>query len=154
MEIKLSVDLPTVGVQEGRLVGVDMVMVCAAGGTEAGMKVVCHPLYLGYGNVRWQNLVQLVCQLWTVNFSGVKMGRHRAGMHSGIRTAGAHNFHFAAQKGGQPFLQCFLHADAVGLYLPTVVACAVIRKVYEISHRLFCSFRTILISAAKVRKYG
>ena len=124
-----------------------VVAVHAAGGREAGVKVVGHTLNPADGDVAGQQLVQLIGQLPTVNLTGrIEVGHHHAGMDAGIRAPCSCHDNFTTQQQRQGPLQARLHGVAVGLYLPPVVAGAVVAESYKISHcgckvtKIICNF--------------
>ena len=107
------------------------------------MHLVAHGLCLLYGDVLWQQTVQLIHQLFAVDALlgleprlGVEVCHHHAGVHSRIGAPCSRHADLLAEKRRERPLQLFLHRHPVGLYLPTVVVGSVISESDEVSHRL------------------
>ena len=58
--------------------------------------------------------------------SMVEMGHHHAGMHTCICTASTHYCDIGTEQRGECLLQLMLNRIAIGLYLPSVIACSII----------------------------
>ena len=120
---------------EGVLGRRHVVVIGARGGTEAGMGIALHGLHPLHGYILWEETVELVGKAGTVNsLLGIEVGNHLQGMNTGIGAPGTDNGGLFTQECGECLLQALLHGDAVGLYLPAMIGCAVIGKGDEKSH--------------------
>ena len=98
------------------------------------MCIRAHGTHPAHRYIRRQQAVQLVGQQSGINHPvGIEVGHHQRSMHTGIGTPRPRYLYLAAQQGGQRTHQTFLHAYAIGLYLPAVVGSTIIRKINEIS---------------------
>ena len=113
---------------EGVLGGSDVVMIGARGGTETGVGIGTYRPYTLYGYIGWEQAIELVCHALTVDaLFGIEMGYHLHGMYTGIGATGTDYGHLFAQERSECLGKHLLHGDTVGLYLPAVIGCAIIR---------------------------
>ena len=61
------------------------------------------------------------------------MGNHHPSVHSRIGAPCAHYLYPLAKQCGEALLQHFLHRDAIGLDLPSVVTRSVVTQMYEVA---------------------
>ena len=103
------------------------------------MEIVAHLTHLLNGNILWQEPVQLVGEISSIHRQGlhIEVGNHHTGMDTGIGTASTRHGNILSQNRGESPLQLLLHGTAVGLYLPSVIASAVITEGDEESHSLY-----------------
>lgn len=112
-----------------------IVTIHPAGGRESRMQIVCHLFNLADSNVIGQKFVQFVDQLLTINrFMAIEMSHHLPGMHTGISPASPCHRNVLAQQQCQRMLQLLLNRITVWLYLPPVVAAAIVAESHKISH--------------------
>ena len=104
------------------------------------MHVGGHWLNAIYSNVVGQQAVELLCQHIGVELgASVEMGGHAAGMDSGVCAPCSGDADFLAQQQREASLQFALHRDSIGLYLPPVIAGAIVTEPDKISlHTLVC----------------
>ena len=135
LEVKRIVQLARVCLKEWRLTRMYIIMVRAQRCREAGMHPVFHLLSLLNGNILWKKFVQLISQLLCIKLALiVEMSHHHASMHTCIRPAGSCHTDLLPKQKREATLQFCLHRDAVGLYLPAMIACAIVAQGDEISH--------------------
>ena len=134
-EIEVIVRLKRIAAEEGRLVRMDVVMICACLGTEAGVHIVADRLDAMDGNVGRHDAVEAVAHLLMVDRLGdIKVCSHVAGMDTRIGAPGSDDTDITAENERQAALKLALDGDGIGLYLPAVVAGAVVGEMDEISH--------------------
>ena len=114
----------------------DIIMVCARCGREAGMHLRGYLPYFVYGDIAGQDAVQAIYQLVGFHRDAVciEVGCHVSGMYAGIGSSCSHHLHLLSQKYGEGALQLLLYRIGIGLNLPAVIVGAVVTEEYEISH--------------------
>ena len=120
---------------EGILGRGHVVVVGARGGTEACMGIGLHGLHLLHGDVLGKQAIELVGKTGAIDLLlGIEVGYHLQGMHTGIGAAGTDNGCLLTKKCREGLLQALLHGDAIGLYLPAMVGCAIVGQGDEVTH--------------------
>ena len=64
----------------------------------------------------------------------IKVCSHLSGMHPRVGTSCSYHCDISFQQSRQRLLQHLLHRHPIGLYLPSMIACAIIGKPNNISH--------------------
>ena len=124
-----------IGPAEGVLALVEVVVVGACRGAEAGVGVVGDGHHGVDADVGGQQAVEFEGQLRAVHrLVRVEVGHHETGVHAGVGASRGHEIDVTAQDGGHHVLHLLLYAHGVGLALPAVVLCAVVGQINEIPH--------------------
>ena len=100
-----------------------------------------------HGNVLRQELVELVWQVYgcpLLLIFPVEVRHHHACMDAGIGPPCSDDLDGLPQKCGECNLQSLLHAVAIGLNLPAVVARAVVGEGDEETHGLIHNYKFII----------
>ena len=112
-----------------------IVVIGARGGTEACMGIGRHGLNALHSDIGREQAVELVGKAGAIDLLlGVEVGYHLQRMHTGIGAPGTDNGSVLAQECGECLLQALLHGDAIGLYLPAMIGCAVVGEGDEVTH--------------------
>ena len=92
------------------------------------MHIARHTLRLLYPDVRRKHSVELVRQLRGIGnrLLNIKMGHHMPGMNPGIRAACTNDIDRGSKQRRETTFYLALNADAIGLYLPSVIARTVV----------------------------
>ena len=68
-------------------------------------------------------------------FFRIKVRYHHRSMNAGICATGTRDCRLMTKQYGKGVLECLLHALSIGLYLPSVVGCAVVTKLDEVTQK-------------------
>ena len=109
-------------------------MIRARGSREASVHVRRNRLYLINSNIGWKNSVESINEVVNGGVI-VKVCYHVASMHSSISAPCTHYVDRLAEQGRDTAFYLALHADAIGLNLPSVVACAIVCQMNEVTHK-------------------
>ena len=110
------------------------------------MCVVCNGAYRIDRNVLRQQTIQLEAEPLAVYLRlTIKMSCHEAGMDTCVSAAGTCYGNLMPQWHLQGIFNLLLYADGIGLSLPAVVECAIVREQYEIAiHENCCIYLTVM----------
>ena len=111
-------------------------MICARGGRKPCMSIGLHRHNLVDGDVGRQELVEAASPRAGRIKGGfrVEVCHHQTGVHSSVCPSCSRHFDGFAQQGGECLAEHLLHTDTVGLNLPTVIACTIVRKINKEPH--------------------
>ena len=134
-EIEVVVCLKRIASQKRRLVCVYIIMICARLCAETCVHIVADWLDAMDGDVGRHEAVETAGHLLMVDRLGdIEMRCHLAGMDAGVGAPGSDDIDVAAEDERQAALKLALDGDGIRLFLPTVVAGAVVGEMDEVSH--------------------
>ena len=112
----------------------NIIMIGTRGGRKACMQTRLDLYDTVNGYIARHHAVELISQLGSVYLRvPIKMSHHGTGMYPGIRTTGAHHLNGFSEQGRQSALQHLLDRQAIGLYLPAMIGCAVKAEIDKIT---------------------
>ena len=92
-------------------------------------------------NIGRQEPIKLNQEVFGINLISIrfyiKMGKKTSGMNPRVRTAAPHQTDSLTHLQTETFFELRLHRVCIFLSLPTVIGQAVVRQMYEISHKIF-----------------